>query len=247
MRRGVVRILCCLIPIRKVRHAIRRHLRSMPKGIVDVFIIDKNNKERLATSSETKHISVREIGGHYKNNVIRIEDSVSDKLRLGIQISGNNSIFIGHNVRGILHVDLLGDDNSVEINEGTTCNGVDVHLCGHKLVIGKDCMLAHQICIWGDSHSVLDYNTGAVLNKPNRPIIVGDHCWIGERVTLTKNAQLPNDCIVGIASVVTKKFTEEHSVIAGAPAKVVKTGITWHGVSPLKYEDFIKKEQVKNG
>jgi acetyltransferase-like isoleucine patch superfamily enzyme len=101
-------------------------------------------------------------------------------------------------------------------------------------------MISNNVKIWGDGHSVIDAATKKVLNLPTTPILIGDHVWIGERVTLCKGAQIPNNCIVGLASVVTKAFSEENCVIAGAPAKVVKTGVTWHGADPLRYKAEIE-------
>ena len=38
-----------------------------------------------------------------------------------------------------------------------------------------------------------------------------------------KNAQIPDETVVGIHAVVTKKFTEKYTALAGVPAKVIKT------------------------
>ena len=229
---------------------LRKFLKRCVHGLDVRIVIIEDGVERQARLCELRNIVENfRISGSGKNNIIKIGLPYSTKLRFHIIFSksDNNVIEIGRNLSGIWGIGCYDFNNHVVIGDNVSSSGVNISCIGHTVLIGRDCMFSNSIHIWGDGHSVLDYNTGAVLNKPDRPIVVGDHCWIGERVTLTKNAQLPNDCIVGIASVVTKKFTEEHSVIAGAPAKVVKTGITWHGVSPLKYEDFIKKEQVKNG
>ena len=78
-----------------------------------------------------------------------------------------------------------------------------------------------------DVHKVIDKDTDEVLNSAKDKIKIGNHVWVGERVTMTKNAQIPDNCVIGIASVVTKKFDEEYCVIAGAPAKIVKHNINW--------------------
>lgn len=57
--------------------------------------------------------------------------------------------------------------------------------------------------------------------------MIKNHCWIGYGAFITKNVQLPNNTIVGLASVVTEKFFEEYTVIAGNPAKIIKRNVTW--------------------
>ena len=89
--------------------------------------------------------------------------------------------------------------------------------------------------------SVLDAKSRQVLNRTQNPIIIGNHVWIGESVHITKNAQIPDDCIVGIASVVTKKFTQKHCLLAGNPAEIKKTNISWDRLSPWRYKQQEEK------
>jgi len=42
-----------------------------------------------------------------------------------------------------------------------------------------------------------------------------------------KNVTIPNECIVGAGSVVTKRFDKEYCVIAGNPARVVRENVQW--------------------
>ncbi|EMD6908065.1 acyltransferase [Escherichia coli] len=93
--------------------------------------------------------------------------------------------------------------------------------------IGKDCMLSSGIVFRScDGHTIFDISTNAILNKAN-PIILGDHVWVGAEATFLKGSEIPNNSIVGTGSIVSKKFTEENTAIAGIPASVVKKGINW--------------------
>jgi acetyltransferase-like isoleucine patch superfamily enzyme len=56
---------------------------------------------------------------------------------------------------------------------------------------------------------------------------VGNHVWIGYRVLINKGVVIPENTIIGTGAVVTKSFTEENTVIAGVPAKVVKRNVNW--------------------
>lgn len=55
-----------------------------------------------------------------------------------------------------------------------------------------------------------------------KPIIIGDYCWLGRGVNITSGVVLGTRTIVGTGSVVTKSFPEGYCIIAGNPAKIVK-------------------------
>jgi acetyltransferase-like isoleucine patch superfamily enzyme len=55
-----------------------------------------------------------------------------------------------------------------------------------------------------------------------KPISIGSYCMLGARVSLVPGAKIPDYCVVGMGSVITKPFLENHCLIGGNPAKVVK-------------------------
>ena len=59
------------------------------------------------------------------------------------------------------------------------------------------------------------------------PIVIGNHVWISADCKVLKGVTVPNNCIIGTNSVVTKKFTEENCIIAGNPAGVLKREVNW--------------------
>lgn len=56
----------------------------------------------------------------------------------------------------------------------------------------------------------------------NKPIKIGDYCWIGMNSLVMPGVELGPSTIVGGGSIVTKSFTDGFCVIAGNPAKVIK-------------------------
>lgn len=53
---------------------------------------------------------------------------------------------------------------------------------------------------------------------------IGHHCVIGGRAIILPGVKLGNHVFVGAGSVVTKSFPD-HCLIAGNPAKIIKTGV----------------------
>ena len=80
---------------------------------------------------------------------------------------------------------------------------------------------------WQRLHAVLrNHHLGKRLPSP-QGVLIGDHCWIGQGATFTKNAIIPANTVVGLQSVVTKSFREEFTALAGNPTKVIKNGVKW--------------------
>ena len=104
------------------------------------------------------------------------------------------------------------------------------------VILGKDCMLSSGIVIRAaDGHTIFDINTKLPINNA-KPIILGDHIWVGADVTILKGTKIPSNTIIGTGSLVSKEFTEEYSAIAGTPAKVVKTDINWDRARIFEYK-----------
>ncbi|MFJ5161281.1 acyltransferase [Pantoea sp. NPDC088449] len=118
----------------------------------------------------------------------------------------------------------------VFIDEGCSIESARFSVVGDNnlsVSIGKDCMFSSNILFRAcDGHTIFDIKNGNVLNK-SKPIILGDHIWIGAETTFLKGSEIPNNTIIGTSSIITKKHTLEFTAIAGRPATIVKTGVNW--------------------
>ena len=193
----------------------------------------KGNKIAIGECSLEKNAQIA-ISLYGDNNIIEIKD--------GFHLSGNLLIEMGRN-----HPIYRKIENSkIIINEGTSvesCTITSIH-SETFVEVGKNCMFASDINLYNtDSHPVFDLETKKVINKV-RGIKIGDHCWLGKNVTILKNTEIADDCIVGWGAVVSGKHLDEHCAIAGNPAKVVKKNITWDNST----ENFVsqKYEDVNN-
>lgn len=63
--------------------------------------------------------------------------------------------------------------------------------------------------------------------NPAEDIEIGNHVWIGHRVLIQKGVRIPNNTVIGTGAIVTKKFDETNTILAGVPSKVVKHNINW--------------------
>lgn len=118
---------------------------------------------------------------------------------------------------------------NVHVKEDTQISGKTelAVMEGTKIEVGRDCLFSANITLRaGDSHRVIDAETGVRLNK-SKDITIGDHVWIGNTVIITKGTQIGSNSVVATGSVVTGKTFPDNSAIGGNPAKVVKEGVSW--------------------
>ena len=121
------------------------------------------------------------------------------------------------------------DGGSIVIGDGTTTeSGCKFASCeGKRIEIGRNCMFSHDIDVRNtDSHSILN-EKGERIN-PSADITIGEHVWVGIRSTILKGSVIPSNTIVAAQSLVTNSLrASEHTLIAGIPAEVRKTNISW--------------------
>lgn len=110
---------------------------------------------------------------------------------------------------------------NIEVGENFYCNyGVCIlDVC--KVKIGDNCLIGPQVGIYTAMHPVeRDVRiSGLELGKP---VTIGNDCWIGGNAVINPGVTLGDNVIVGSGAVVTKSFPS-NVVIAGNPAKIIKT------------------------
>ncbi len=160
-------------------------------------------------------------------------------LNGSIEIQGNNNrVLIGAHcaIRGRILV--KGSKQTVSIGDHTTFQSVYL-LCqeGCNVTIGRWCMFSRDIEIrTTDAHSVVDASTGRRINEP-ASVTIGDHVWGSVGVFISKGVTLAADSIIGANSFVNGTFLETGTLIVGAPAKVVRRGVTWNRSRKAKFTE----------
>lgn len=254
MRKIIINIICIFIPSKDLRHKLRDKIQngytsySFPykiRGKNNKIIIVKNGVERkLKFMERIPGLNIK-INGN--NNLIKLELPIISKNST-IEISNDNAnVEIGttnrfYNVRISI---ALGDSQVLKIGKNIIVwEAYFALLDSNAMVyIGDNCLFSNSISIYPqDGHSILDKDTDEIINEPKKPLIIGNHVWIGEGVKITKNARIYDNSIVGIGSVACKDYKEGNVIIAGNPGKIVKQNISWD----IKNTYLLKKEREKN-
>lgn len=165
-----------------------------------------------------------------------------------IIIGSDGRISIGRTHRRGLNnvsVDMSGHGSGkiLTIGADTSVEGCRFAMAGggpREVRIGERCMFSSNITFRpSDGHAIFDLASGAVLNEA-KPITVGNHVWIGAGVTLVKGSVVADDTVIGTQSLVSRRFSESFTAIAGNPARVVKSGIGW---DRAHVEDYLMSKQ----
>ena len=100
---------------------------------------------------------------------------------------------------------------------------------GHNVVISERVVLRDS-----DNHRIksidgAEDNIGAhdiAIQSNTKPIEIKDNVWIGMNVIVLKGVTIGEGSIVAAGSLVIKDVPP-HSLVAGVPAKVIKTNVSW--------------------
>ena len=89
---------------------------------------------------------------------------------------------------------------------------------GHRIDFTDRVRLGRNVIVGGRNSSLWTHN-----RQDTSPIAIGDFCYLGSEVRLAPGAQLPEDCLLGLGSVLTGPIQAPRSLVAGVPAKVVRS------------------------
>lgn len=141
-----------------------------------------------------------------------------------IIIKGSKNIFLGKYVRIFpqIRLETHGENGLIKIEDDVSI-GQNVHITSSSnLVIGKSTTILANVFITNIDH---DYNEIGIHILKQKHLIketsIGENCFIGIGSCIQAGTILGKQCIVGANSVVRGTYPD-YSVIAGAPAKIIK-------------------------
>lgn len=142
----------------------------------------------------------------------------------------------------------VGKDGKMTIGSYTLINSYCRVWCTSVMNIGNNVRVSWESQLFDSNFHYLVDDEGYTHDCKGR-VEIGDNVWIGNRCTLSKGTVLPNYCIVGSGSFVSKDFSEfgERTIIGGAPAKYIKSGYRrlFDRTKQIEIDQFFKENPDK--
>ncbi len=178
----------------------------------------------------------------YHNSIVDISDNAIVKINNG-ELSINDSWFDTNNRRFISEFRIMNGGTYEQNGRVNFFQGASLHvgegaffrikgrcvmntnsqiLCFNKIVIGEDCLISDNVCIVDSDSHCINGNQDNIC----KPILIGNHVWIGRNVTILKGVEIGDGVIIGACSVVTKSIPS-NCLAVGNPARVIKENIMW--------------------
>lgn len=144
-------------------------------------------------------------------------------LKLGknsiLKIDGD--FIIGNGVRISLSKDAQLSFGGKSIESGSGITADTFIMVKKKIEIGND-----FLCAWGVF--ITDSDWHQINNQPHQSDVhIGNHVWIANNSSVLKGTTIQDNCIVASNSKLINTAYPSDSMIAGTPAKIVKSGISW--------------------
>jgi len=114
----------------------------------------------------------------------------------------------------------------LELGENFSIAAESSIVAARRIIFGKGCLLSWDVLVMDtDFHKIKD-ETDRIINGPE-PVTVGNNVWIGCRCLILKGANIPDGCVIGAGSLVSKPLESGSAIYAGSPAKCARENIEW--------------------
>lgn len=166
--------------------------------------------------------------GSVREKILKLQNYLTLKKIEKQNIKRINSVKTVINACGE-DLEVFGDvtiNSGNRIDIGSKCKLNDqVYLNGRSgIKIGDDVTISYGAKIISTGYDLEEwFVTGEKKHFVDKPILVGNHCWIGAGAIILPGVTISGEYVVVAAgAVVTKDITESKVVVAGNPAKIIK-------------------------
>ena len=115
---------------------------------------------------------------------------------------------------------ILFEGSHLELGKGSFINSDCKIRCHKEITIGEGCAISHDFTVMDSDAHELDGN------RNTNPVHIGNHVWIGTRVTILNGVNVGDGAVIAAGSLVTKDVPAG-SLVGGVPAKVIKEKVEW--------------------
>lgn len=172
-------------------------------GCEDWLKLDKKSKLILHNSLT---LNANRMGKNGRSSILRMDE---------------NSVLECHGFSFMYGADIiLFKDSHLALGKGSFINSDCKIRCHKEITIGEGCAISHDFTVMDSDAHELDGN------RNTNPVHIGNHVWIGTRVTILNGVNVGDGAVIAAGSLVTKDVPAG-SLVGGVPAKVIKEKVEW--------------------
>lgn len=136
-----------------------------------------------------------------------------------------------------------------KISIGTNTSIQDRCILLGDITIGRHCLFASNVYVSSGRHyfdlkpewyikdqDALVAASPELKKKHSKKVVIEDDCWLGANVVVMSGIKIGKGSVIGANSVVTKDVAP-YSIMAGSPAKLVKTRLDFKAKSELLFSN----------
>jgi acetyltransferase-like isoleucine patch superfamily enzyme len=121
---------------------------------------------------------------------------------------------------------VVGENGILKLGNNFRITSGSFIICYKSVEFGDDCRISWNTQIIDtDFHKVYDSNS--VHMNPDKEIRIGNNCWIGNHCLVHKGTHLRDMVVLSSNSMINKDIPESNIILAGSPASIIRTSITW--------------------
>ena len=149
-------------------------------------------------------------------------------IQLPVRLKGQRRIAVGRDAfiganSWLQVLDEAPEGTVIEIGDGASFAGHNVISAAHSVRIGSDVSFARGVYVADHTH---EYTSEPAAESERgltdiAAVEIGDGAWLGENVMVLPGVRIGARAVVAANAVVTRDVPD-HSVVAGAPARVVR-------------------------
>jgi hypothetical protein len=208
-----------------------------------------------AEDEEAKHLGITFVGG--PELTIVVTNPTRRLRQIRVQTSGKNSAMffdnatwggdcyasirilgsecvtffndIGDGYVAISDLLMRGDNQLLFWGTGATAVSISLEIegTGRSYVIGDDALISNGVWIRNyDMHAIHDLDSGRQINREPVSTVIERHVWLGQDALLLGCERIGMGTLVGARSIV-KGEVPPRVLVAGAPARVIREGVSW--------------------
>lgn len=196
------------------------------------------NKPLFLLKSALYNFQGKKIFAHHNTQIKGIKNiQVNGHLTIGKEyvgfLDGNERTLL--NIKGKLIINgtvSIGKGCRLDIGKNAICtlNSCTINcetrlIIMHNLTVGKKSTISWRCELLDEDFHEIDYE-----GKKFKPsgITIGEYVWVGCYTRFLKGSAVGSDSVVASGAVVTEDYSEKKKILlAGSPAKVIKTDINW--------------------